>query len=171
MWFLTGKGDQGSTRLFDGQERAKSDTVFELIGALDETTACIGLSISFCTDQEIKTDLTEIQDMLSKFMGLIAGAGSTVIAGRFDLDDAIGWVEKRVKYYGQGLANPSAFIYAGKSSLGAAIDLARTIIRRSERIGVRFSQEHPGFDRTFLVLLNRLSSFFFILRLYADEEK
>lgn len=171
MWFFTGKGDQGNTRLFDGQERAKSDTVFELIGALDEATACLGLSISFCADGEMKADLAEIQDMLSKFMGLIAGAGSAVIAGRFNLDEAIGWTEKRIKYYGQGLANPSAFIYAGKSSLGAAIDLARTVIRRSERIGVRFSQEHPDFDRTFLVLLNRLSSFFFILRLYADEEK
>jgi cob(I)alamin adenosyltransferase len=171
MWFFSGKGDQGNTRLFDGQERAKSDTVFELIGALDEATACLGLSISFCADGEMKADLAEIQDMLSKFMGLIAGAGSAVIAGRFNLDEAIGWTEERIKYYGQGLANPSAFIYAGKSSLGAAIDLARTVIRRSERIGVRFSQEHPDFDRTFLVLLNRLSSFFFILRLYADEEK
>lgn len=171
MWFFSGKGDQGNTRLFDGQERAKSDTVFELIGALDEATACLGLSISFCADGEMKADLAEIQDMLSKFMGLIAGAGSAVIAGRFNLDEAIGWTEKRIKYYGQGLANPSAFIYAGKSSLGAAIDLARTVIRRSERIGVRFSQEHPDFDRTFLVLLNRLSSLFFILRLHADEEK
>jgi cob(I)alamin adenosyltransferase len=171
MWFFSGKGDQGNTRLFDGQERAKSDTVFELIGALDEATACLGLSISFCADGEMKADLAEIQDMLSKFMGLIAGAGSAVIAGRFNLDEAIGWTEERIKYYGQGLANPSAFIYAGKSSLGAAIDLARTVIRRSERIGVRFSQEYPDFDRTFLVLLNRLSSFFFILRLYTDEEK
>jgi len=171
MWFFTGKGDQGSTRLFDGQERIKSDTVFELIGALDETTACIGLSISFCADGEIRADLVEIQDMLSKFMGLIAGAGSAVIAGRFNLDEAIGWIEGRVKHYGHGLTNPGSFIFAGKSSLGAAIDMARTIIRRSERMGVRFSQENPDFDKTFLVLLNRLSSFFFILRLYADEEK
>ena len=171
MWFFTGKGDQGSTRLFDGQERPKSDTIFELIGALDETTACIGLSISFCADGEIKADLAEIQDMLSKFMGLIAGAGSSVIAGRFNLDEAIGWIEARVKFYGQGLANPGAFIYAGKSSLGAAIDMARAVIRRSERIGVRFSKEHPDFNKSFLVLLNRLSSFFFILRLYADGEK
>ncbi len=170
MWFFTGKGDQGSTRLIDGQELPKSDIVFELIGSLDEATACIGLSISFCDDPDVKGDLAEIQDLLSKFMGVIAGAGETVIANRFNLSDAIEWIEQRITHYGHELSNPQAFIYSGKTSLGAAIDITRTVIRRCERIAVRFNKTHPDFSNTSLVFLNRLSSFFFILRLYVDEE-
>jgi len=171
MSFFTGKGDQGSTRLFSGQQLPKSDIIFELIGTLDEAAACVGLSISFCHDREIETDLVEIQGMLSKLMGVIAGADSSGNGACFNLNEAIEWIEERIRRYGQGLSHPRVFNYAGKTTLGAAIDLTRTVIRRGERIGVRFSQERPDFDAKNLVILNRLSSFFFTLRLYVDDGK
>ena len=169
MWLYSGKGDNGSTNLFDGKKIQKGDVVFELIGTLDEATAYIGQAISFCQDKDLIQDLVRIQDILSKIMGIIAGAGDSVLAGRLNMDEIIEWLENRIQYYGKGLDNPNSFIFAGKTTLGACLDIARTIIRRSERIAVRFIYEKTSINPVYLPILNRLSSYFYTVRLFVDQ--
>ena len=169
MWFYTGKGDEGEANLFDGRRLPKSAPEFELIGALDEATAFIGLAISFSTDENVRNDLLSVQDDLSKFMGIVAGAEKSAIGDRFSVQGKLGWLESRIKFYGESLDNPHAFIYAGKTSCGAALDIARAVIRRAERIFVRLLSENDSSSKN-LAYINRLSSFLFILRLYVDKE-
>jgi len=169
MWLYSGKGDNGSTNLFDGKKIQKDDVVFELIGTLDEATAYIGQTISFCQDKDLIQDLVKIQDILSKIMGIVAGAGDSVIAGRLNFDELLEWLEKRIHYYGKGLDNPNSFIYAGKTTLGACLDIARTSIRRCERIAVRLLNENTSINPVYLPILNRLSSFFYTVRLFVDQ--
>jgi cob(I)alamin adenosyltransferase len=169
MWFFTGKGDEGEANLFDGRRLSKSAPVFELIGTLDEATAMIGLAISFSWDDKVKDDLISVQDDLSKLMGIIAGARESAIGGRFTAAEKINWLENRIKFYGVPLDNPHSFIYAGKSSCGAAIDVARTVIRKAERLFSRlYPEEFPPSEN--LAYINRLSSFLFILRLFVDKD-
>lgn len=169
MWFYTGKGDEGKANLFDGQRLPKSSLVFDLIGALDEATAHIGLAISFSDDDQIIQDLAQIQDDLSKFMGLIAGASPAAMGDRFIIAEKLNWFESRIKFYGESLDNPHAFIYAGKTKYGAAIDMARTVVRRSERIFTKLMGEDDSKSEN-LPYLNRLSSLLFILRLFVDNK-
>lgn len=169
MWLFSGKGDEGSTSLFDGRKIQKSELVFELIGSLDEATAHIGLAISLCEDFEIITDLGKIQDVLSKLMGVIAGAGEAVIAGRLMMDEVLDWLENRIKYYGRDLDNPKSFIYAGKTTFGSSLDITRTVIRRCERIAVRYSKEVSSIKVEILPFINRLSSYFYTLRIFVDQ--
>lgn len=169
MWFFTGKGDSGESNLFNGSRLPKSEEIFDLIGALDEATATIGLCISLAQENRLKILLIEIQDDLSKLMGMIAGADENAVSSCFDLEDALEKTEKLIQEFGKNLDNPNAFIYSGKSTLGASLDISRTIIRRAEREAVRVLKKSPG-NKNVLAYINRLSSLFFILRLTIDQE-
>jgi cob(I)alamin adenosyltransferase len=169
MWFYTGKGDEGKANLFDGRRLPKSSPVFDLIGALDEATAHIGLAISFSNQGQIKQDLAQIQDDLSKLMGLIAGATPASIGDRFLVADKLDWIESRIVFYGESLDNPHAFVYAGKTRCGASLDIARTVVRRAERIFTQLMDEDDP-KHSNLPYLNRLSSLLFILRLFVDDQ-
>jgi cob(I)alamin adenosyltransferase len=168
MWFFSGRGDEGKTSLFDGRSIKKNDSILEFIGALDELTAFIGLAISYCDQEPIKTDLKKIQEILSKLMGIAAGAGSDVLIGKTFMSDTLKWIEDRIHYYGESLDNPHAFIFSGETRLGAYLDVARTITRRSERIAVSLFSEKKDLPVEIIGAVNRLSSFFYILRLFID---
>lgn len=169
MWFFTGKGDQGSSSLFDGERLPKSSLEFELIGSLDEVTALIGLAVSFSGDDKITAILKQIQKELSSLMGIIAGAEEDLPASRFNLPEAIHTLEKWIDDYGRNLDNPHGFIFSGSTTMGAALDVARAGIRRSERTCVRYAEKNQGIDKNILAYLNRLSSLLFILRLFVDQ--
>lgn len=168
MWYFTGKGDEGEANLFDGRRLPKSSLVFDLIGTLDEATAQIGLAVSLEGDDFVKQDLESVQDDLSKLMGVIAGAGKAVIAGRFDPVEKVQWLENHITTYSKNIDNPGAFIYAGTTVSGAAVDVARTVIRKAERLFDQWKPQDGGLD-DYQAYLNRLSSFLYVLRLFVDN--
>jgi len=142
-----------------------------LIGSLDEATAFIGMAVSLCRDADEKSALQKIQDQISKCMGLIAGAKSPEIENGPFLSNAIAWLEEKIKFYGDSIEHHKGFIYAGESSAGASIDIARTVIRRAERRAVRYFGNVEDKNRNdLLIYLNRLSSFMFIFRLFIDHK-
>jgi cob(I)alamin adenosyltransferase len=171
MWYFTGKGDQGNSNLFDGRQVSKGDLIFELIGTLDEATAYFGMAISLCRDPELMTDLREIQEHLSKLMGIIANIENTELESYSFLAKSTGWLEKKICDYGKSVKNPQTFLFSGVSTLGAAIDISRAVIRRSERIAVRLFCTENKDKKEILAYLNRLSSFLYIMRLNVDFSK
>jgi len=170
MQNFSGKGDQGRSSLSDGRLISKGDAVFELIGSLDEVTAHLGLAISFSQDPEIINTLRTIQDQLSKLMGLIAGAKIQEIEDGTFLTNSLGWLEEKIRVCGDSIDNPKKFIFAGQSSAGASIDIARTVVRRSERLAVKYFESFKDLKNDALPYLNRLSSFLFIFRLFIDQK-
>ncbi len=168
-WFFSGKGDEGKSSLMDGVSLAKNNTAFELIGTLDELTAAIGLAISFCDDETCQSDLNYLQKTISGLMGVIAGFPLSADGSQAGLTEFLGWIEERIKYFGGDINNPQQFVFPGKTSLGAALDLSRTIVRRAERRAVDYHEAHPEMDKTISAILNRLSSLFFLMRLFFDN--
>jgi len=166
MRFFSGKGDDGKSSILGGKRIDKNAPVFELLGTLDELSASLGMAISFCEDgQEIRADLRHIQEILSDLMGSVAGAD----VAEFDFAETLRWVEDRISYYGKGQEMPAQFVFPGRTSAGAALDLARTIARRAERSAVRYSKESGKIQPVFLKTQNRLSSLFFVMRLFLDK--
>jgi len=168
MWHFTGKGDAGETDLFDGNRVKKDDPVLEYIGAIDEINSFIGLARSYTTDTHLKNDLRFLQNSLSKLMGKIAGAEEQSLFD-FDLGGLVDWLESKIRQYSRDIINPREFTYPGKTKDGAAFDICRTVARRAERIGVNLFSERNGFDNRILIVSNRLSSLFYMLRLYSDN--
>jgi len=171
MCYFTGKGDEGRSSLADGRQLSKGELVFELIGTLDEVTAHIGMAISLSRDSDEKNMLQEIQNHLSRVMGLIAGV--TILEGENGsfLPNALAWLEEKIIYFSDSIENHKGFLFAGKSSVGASIDIARTVVRRAERQSVRYYKRVEDNNRNdLLIYLNRLSSFLFLFRLFIDHK-
>ena len=170
MRYFTAKGDQGRSSLADGRLISKGDEVFELIGALDEATAHLGMAISLYQDPETISTLRIIQDHLSMLMGLIAGAKIQDLKDGPFLSSALNWIEDKIKIYGNSIENPKGFLFAGRSSAGASIEISRTVVRRAERYAVRYFDTDKDLGNEVLTYLNRLSSFLFVLRLVTDRK-
>ena len=168
-WFFSGKGDEGKSSLMDGIMLAKNNAAFELIGTLDELNAALGLAVSFCEEKTINEDLLYLQKANSDLMGVIAGFPLSADGSQAGLTKFLDWIEERVKYYGGDIENPRQFIFPGNTSLGAALDLSRTIVRRAERRAVDYREANPKMDPNIAAVLNRLSSLFFLMRLFVDH--
>jgi len=139
-----------------------------MIGIVDEVSAYVGLAISSIEQPGIKEDLRTIQISLSTIMGVIAGA-SEPIAEDINTGKSIRWLEDKIDFYGRELDNPKSFTFSGETEAGAVLDICRTMTRKMERRAVGISSENQKFDEKVLAYINRLSSFFYILRLFVDE--
>jgi len=168
-WFFSGKGDEGKSSLMDGISIAKNDAALELIGTLDELNAAVGLAVSFCGDKTINGDLRYLQKTNSSLMGVVAGFPLSANGSQTGLAEFLEWIEERIKYYGGDIENPQQFVFPGNTSLGAALDLARTIVRRAERRAVDYREANPNMEQGISAVLNRLSSLFFLMRLFVDR--
>jgi len=168
MWFFTGKGDSGTTYLFDRSKVKKDNPILELLGVIDEVCAYIGLAISSIKSIEIKNDLHEIQITLSRIMGIIAGVSESS-NNKFDFQESIKWLEERIIFYGRDLDKPINFSFTGKTVTGAMFDICRTISRKMERRAVAILHENQQNRKNILIYFNRLSSFFYVVRLFVDK--
>jgi len=65
---------------------------------------------------------------------------------------------------------PQDFVVSGDSKAGAAFDLARTVIRRAERLVVRLHRNGEVENSFLLSYLNRLSSLCFVLSLWENQQ-
>jgi cob(I)alamin adenosyltransferase len=138
---------------------------------VDEAQAAIGLArASGCTPQT-EAILLAIQRDLHTLMAELAAAGDDdspfaggVTSGHLEqLEGWLGRLEVQVKM-------SKEFVVPGDSRVGAALHLARTVVRRAERRAVRLM--HDGILANHLVVryLNRLSSLLYVLALAEDQE-
>ena len=72
-------------------------------------------------------------------------------------------IEQRSEALKQRVEIGQRFIIPGETPGGAALDLARTIVRRGERLTARLLHEGEIQNQEVLRYLNRLSDFLFIL--------
>jgi cob(I)alamin adenosyltransferase len=164
MWYFTGKGDSGETTLFDGTPVMKNAPILELIGDIDELNSFIGLVRSKIEDESLRSDLFFLQSSLSKLMGMIAGASAHSLFD-FNISNLLEWLEAKILLYSKEVFNPKEFTFPGDNEVGALFDICRTVSRRTERVAVEVSNLNDTFEEHILMVLNRLSSFFYILRL------
>jgi cob(I)alamin adenosyltransferase len=77
-----------------------------------------------------------------------------------------GWISE---FEGQ-VESPGEFVVPGDSRAGAALHLARTVVRRAERTAVRLSHEGLLGNEQVVRYLNRLSSLLFVLACFEDQQ-
>ena len=168
--FYTGRGDDGYTGLLGPERVPKYDLRPEAYGTVDEAQAAIGLArASGCTAQTDGILLAIQRDLYTLMAELAATGDDSPLAGGVTsghLDQLEGWLgqfEVQAKM-------SKEFVVPGDSQVGAALHLARTVVRRAERRAVRLM--HDGLLVNHLVVryLNRLSSLLYVLALAEDQE-
>jgi cob(I)alamin adenosyltransferase len=169
MSFYTAKGDDGTTTLLGEGRVMKYDARVEAVGTLDESTAALGLARAQCLDPRSGPILLEAQRDLYKLMAEVAATPENAEKFRFIDESRVKWLEEQTDALSKLVEIPREFILPGDSLAGAALSLARAIIRRAERRVVEMFDtdglSNPHLQR----YLNRLSSLCFVLELLENK--
>lgn len=153
----TRTGDDGSTGLGDGSRVAKDSTRVEAYGTVDEANSCIGLLLAAEMPEEVRELLVHIQHQLFDLGGELCIPGHAAI---FDAD--IEALETQIDRFNRDLPALKEFILPGGGEAAARCHIARTVVRRAERITVTLAQVEDIRPQP-RHYLNRLSDLLFVL--------
>lgn len=172
----TRKGDDGTTSLWYGGRVAKTDPRTEAYGSIDEANAALGTARALCkaVDQgDLHATILSLQHDL-----FVAGAELATAPEAADrLEDGVSRVtdamvdslESEIDRYMDQVDIPPQFVIPGGTELSAALDVARTAIRRAERGVVELQHSEELASEAVLRFLNRASDLAFALARFADE--
>ena len=181
----TKRGDDGTTGLLFGGERVfKDEPRTEAYGDIDEAVSALGLARA---ELGLKAQYGTLPRTLERMAELIlriqrelfvAGAelattpaardrqvaGETrVTAAMVDgLDALLAETEAAIEM-------PREFVVPGETRLSAAIEVARTVVRRAERHAVSLRRAEPIPDDHVVPYLNRLADLLWILARAAEQ--
>ncbi len=154
----TKSGDDGTTGLLFGGRVPKDSRQIELNGTVDEAQAAIGVARAETpAGSEANDRLTALARDLYVLMAEVATApenrkklraGSSLVT-----PDMVTALEEGIDELLSRVDMPSDFTVPGENRVAAALDLARTIVRRAERLAVT----EPVEGSLVVPYLNRLS--------------
>jgi cob(I)alamin adenosyltransferase len=172
----TRTGDDGTTGLVDGARVAKYDLRVEAFGTVDEANSVIGL-VRLHTAAMLIEDamLMRIQNDLFDLGADLATPGTI-----FDAEDpACPWalriqpvqvarLENEIDAMNDTLEPLNSFVLPGGSAASAYLHLARTVVRRAERLAVQANSE-GGLNPSAIQYLNRLSDHLFVMSRHLND--
>jgi cob(I)alamin adenosyltransferase len=181
----TGKGDDGTTGLLYGGPRiSKDDPRAEAYGTIDEAVAALGLARAelgvMADGGSLPEALSDTPALLLRLQRELFVAGAELAANpdaweRLEagvtrvsepmlagLEEPLAELERRIEM-------PREFVVPGESRLSAALELARTVIRRAERraVTLRAAGLVPG--EWLVPYLNRLANLLWVLARAAEQ--
>jgi cob(I)alamin adenosyltransferase len=159
---ITRGGDRGETSLGDGTRLPKDAIRVDAYGTVDEANAAIGLLRLHTVDNaDADAMLARIQNDLFDVGADLCVPGEA--GARLRLTDApSARLEAEVAAMNAALPPLTSFILPGGTPAAAHAHLARTIVRRAERLVVRLDREE-AVNPCVLRFLNRLSDHLFVL--------
>jgi cob(I)alamin adenosyltransferase len=167
----TGTGDTGYTSLLGEQRVPKYHPLPAAFGAVDEATSALGMARASTDDPTVEETILRMQQDLYVLMAELATPPEHQAAvGMRVTPEQVAWLDGLEARLKQEVEIPNKFIIPGDSVVGAALDLARTIIRRSERLVARLTHEGAVENPDILRYLNRLSDAVFILARYVEAK-
>ncbi len=169
MTFYTARGDDGTTGVLGGGRLPKYHVRMEALGALDESTAALGLARAQCADPRSEPILLEAQRDLYKLMAEAAAMPNVAQQFRFITAERVTWLEEQTDALSKQVEMPKQFILPGDSLAGAALSMARTVVRRAERRVVELFDMREVANPDLHRYLNRLSSLCFVLELLENQ--
>jgi cob(I)alamin adenosyltransferase len=167
--FYTKKGDDGYTSLLGKDRAPKYDYRIETVGEIDEANAAIALARTLSLAPQTSPILMEVQKDLYHMMSEVSASPDNASRFRKITDERVSWLEIQTDDISSKVVIPTEFIIPGDSRGGAAVDLARTIVRRAERHLARLIHMKELENRELLRYMNRLSSLCFVLELLENQ--
>lgn len=167
----TKTGDDGTTGLFLGGRVSKGDELVDAYGDVDEAVALLGVARSACAEPRFADLLLRLQREM-----FVVGADLAANPTRRDRLTAnvslvtpamISALEELIDRLVTERPLRPVFVVPGATATGAAIDHARTVVRRAERHIVRAQDHGSAVGPDALRYLNRLSDLLFVLARHA----
>ena len=171
MSFYTKKGDDGTTGLLFGGRVRKDAPAPRAYGAVDEAQAAFGLARAEAEPgSELDSILLAVERDLYVLMAELATAPENrrkLVAGQtLVTPEMVDEVGLRTDEVSTRFEMPHDFVLPGASRVSAALELARTVVRRAEREALSVAAD----GSSVLPYLNRLSSLAWALARWQEEE-
>jgi cob(I)alamin adenosyltransferase len=154
-------GDDGTTTLLGVGRMPKHDARIMALGDIDEASSFIGLARAG-SEGNMAGLLIELQRLLYRVMGDVAMPNEKNVVGSSDVE----YLDAALEEWRDRTEIPNQFVIPGESTLGAHLDVARSVVRRAERnlVAAGYAQAHPDA----LKAVNRLSDLLFVVARNAD---
>ena len=181
----TGRGDDGTTGLlFGGPRVAKDDPRTEAYGTIDEAVAALGIARAQLGVKDrlgtLNVGFGELPAILLRLQRELFVAAAELATqpeawdrqqpgvSRVDASMVDG-LESMLREAEAHITMPTEFVVPGETPTSAAIELARTILRRAERRAVTLSSEGLIPGPHLLPYLNRLADLLWVLARAAEQ--
>lgn len=182
----TGRGDDGTTGLlFDSARVRKDDLRTEAFGTIDEAVAALGVARAELGLKRqygaLSPNFGSLADLILRLQRELFVAGAELATAPDARDRQVDGqtrvskpmldgVEAVLRETEAAIELPREFIVPGETRVSAAIELARTILRRAERRSVALAEIDEGIrDGHVLPYLNRLADLLWILARLAEQ--
>lgn len=173
MRIYTRRGDDGTTGLLHGGRVRKDDPRTEACGAVDEAQSFLGLARAEARAagrDELDALLVRLERDLWVLMAELATEpdrrdrlvpGTTMVTA-----EMVAGLEPLIDDLSGRFEPPGGFVVPGQDRVSAAVDVARTVVRRAERRAVAVAAEG-----SFVVpYLNRLSDLLWTIARWQEGE-
>ncbi|MBC7742352.1 MAG: cob(I)yrinic acid a,c-diamide adenosyltransferase [Bdellovibrionaceae bacterium] len=166
MRIYTKTGDNGTTRLVDGECVQKFNPRVEAYGSVDELNASLGVVRSHLLDS--KLPFIEIEALIAQIQSELFSVGSLLATGDVEVfkklpaiaDTHIEQLEKWIDHYTEGPAELKNFILPSGHLVASLLHVSRTSCRRAERRSSEIMAKENHYQNV-LIYLNRLSDLLF----------
>ena len=166
MWYSR-SGDEGFTGLIGGERVAKESRRIEALGDIDEATSFIGLARAQASVAETKPLLKGLQRELMLVMAEVACPDLAKLRERLP-ETAVKALEDEINRLAAEIELTGEFVLPGDTPGGAALDVARAVVRRAERHVVVLAHQGELQDDRLIKYLNRLSTLLYMLARKED---
>ena len=171
----TGKGDGGTTKLFNsnpGERVSKTALIFEALGAVDELNSFLGLAkvqadttILSVGDRSGAAVVHEIQETLFILQAELAGADMQIAPEKTTQIEAV------VNTIERELPPIKTFFISGGTEGAVYFDMCRTVCRRAERSVLKAVEEgQVKISEGSRSYINRLSSLLYALARLSNHK-
>ena len=165
----TRDGDDGTTGLYFGGRTNKDSEQIDVNGAVDEAQASLGWARSLASQNARLNDLLiTVERDLWVLMAEVATSPENrrKLAPNKSLVtlEMITRLEHQIDALSEGIEIPKDFIVPGENQLAASLDVARTVVRRAERLAVGYQLA----DSLVVAYLNRLSDLVWTMARFAE---
>ena len=171
MKVYTRRGDDGTTGLLYGGRVAKDAPAMRANGAVDEAQALIGMARAQAEQgSELDAMLVGVERDLWVLMADVAlnpehrvrgKPGQTLVTA-----EMVTALEQKIDEMSARFDPPKDFAVPGENTVAAALDVARTVVRRAEREALPAAAE----GSQVLPYLNRLSDLLWTLARWVEGE-
>lgn len=168
----TGTGDDGTTGLLYGGRVRKDSLIMQINGTVDEAQAAMGTARAEAVpDSELDRLLVGLERDLYVLMAEVATdpskrsklkAGTTLVTA-----EMVAGLEAHIDGLIKRFEMPTEFVVPGANRASAALDVARTVVRRAERLLVSAPIEDSLAGR----YLNRLSDLLWAMARWVEGEE
>jgi len=173
----TRTGDKGSSSLFTGERRKKSDSVFDALGDIDELSCHIGFAREMLSESWQQENFEGISEMLQKIQCVLQDVSSCIATPASSATDKqkeytafdgqlVDELEKWIDAYVADLPKLKNFILPSGGKCSSALHISRSVCRRAERRVAVLHEASEVSDDVFKYV-NRLSDFLFTAARYT----